>query len=120
MKLYEALSTLGCKKDEHGYLNHEDLFYEELWSLIHNGLFDFCCCGDAEYELLKFREVLLSLEERKRLSDEYQIYLYILDKEKFTEHGCSVFGSWLTDRGKALLVLLEMWYVNEYLPDQSE
>ena len=37
-----------------------------------------------------------------------QIYLYILDEKGFTEHGFSIFGSYLTDKGLALKKILQL------------
>jgi len=35
------------------------------------------------------------------------LILYFLDDKNLTEHGCSVNGSWISDKGKKMLVHLE-------------
>ena len=116
MNKSEAIAILGCETDLTMYVDSNGLYHDDLESLIQNGLFGFCMCGDPREELKKFREVLNNRENNivPQMSD--QIYLYILDKEQFTEHGSSVFGSWLTEKGKALLCLLNLWYKYDYEP----
>lgn len=105
----EALKILGFKCVDEMFIDAEGVSYQSLTSMICGGLFGFCGCGDNDYEMGKFREVLLAIQERVRLREEYQIYLYLLDKHEFTEHGSSVFASWLTEKGEALLFLLNKW-----------
>lgn len=105
----EALKILGYRCVDEMFVDSEGVSYDSLTGMICCGLFDFCGCGDNDYEMKKFREVLLALQQRVCLGFEYQIYLYLLDKHGFTEHGCSVFGSCLTEKGEALLFLLNKW-----------
>lgn len=105
----EALKILGFKCVDEMFIDAKGVSYESLTDMICRGLFGFCGCGDNDYEMKKFREVLLALQQRVCLGFEYQIYLYILDIHEFTEHGFSVFGSWLTEKGEALLFLLNKW-----------
>lgn len=110
----EALKILHFRYVDGLYLDSEDISYKSLSDMICGGLFDFCGCGDNDYEMEKFREVLIAIQDRVRLSNEYQIYLYLLDNHGFTEHGCSVFASWLTEKGEALLFLLNKWNEDEH------
>lgn len=105
----EALKILGYKFIDEMFVDSEGVSYDSLTGMICGGLFGFCGCGDNDYEMKKFREVLLALQQRVCLDFEYQIYLYLLDNHEFTEHGFSVFGSWLTEKGEALLFLLNKW-----------
>ncbi len=41
-----------------------------------------------------------------------QFMAYILDDREYTEHGTSIYGAWLTDKGKDLLSILDI-YMNE-------
>lgn len=45
------------------------------------------------------------VEEHKELL--YEFFRYILDNRGFTEHGTSIGGAWITDKGKRLVKLLE-------------
>lgn len=105
----EALKILGYKCVDGMFVDSEGVSYNSITDMITGGIFDFCGCGDNDYEMGKFREVLLAIQQRLRLGYEYQIYLYIFDKYEFTEHSISVFGSWLTEKGEALLFLLNKW-----------
>ena len=109
MNTNEALKILNFKYEDEVFTNSEGISFLTLTSMICGGLFDFCGCGDNDYEMKKFRETLLAIQERRRLGDEYQIYLYLLDQHEFTEHGTNVFASWLTEKGEALLYLLNQW-----------
>lgn len=45
----------------------------------------------------------------KEHSEELMLFMqYILDNKGFTEHGTSVYGAWLTDKGKRFLELLKI------------
>jgi hypothetical protein len=80
----------------------------------------FCGCGDPESAYEHLRDVLRAFKApfetrldsvEKLLKAEhpgmYWAYLYWLDHAGLTEHGGSVRGSWLTDKGEYLLDLLE-------------
>jgi hypothetical protein len=76
----------------------------------------FCGCGspeDAAGALLKLLRLHPGYEHQREL-DEWlpdagvrYLLLYQLDRAELTEHGGSVGGAWLTDRGKALRAGLE-------------
>ena len=92
----------------------DNCFYCDLDGAIWCGIFNFCGCGDRGYELERIYKTLKILNREDRLDREeiypvengYQIYLYLLDKFEFTEHGYSIYGSWLTEKGKALMYVL--------------
>lgn len=78
----------------------------------------FCGCGSPESALEALHKILrcLPLYERdnqeafeKLVPDDGVQYfiLYVLDEMKLTEHGGSVGGCWLDDRGKDLLGALD-------------
>jgi hypothetical protein len=71
----------------------------------------FCGCGDPEAAA----QALLSLLKNPSLyRNEYfyqtvlpdpgtrYLLLYILDRFELTEHGSSIYGAWLTEKGKAV------------------
>ena len=80
----------------------------------------FCGCGDPEGSLDFLRD---SLNDINKESDERWnamkarfpegpmswTYLYMLDDKGLTEHGSNIRGCWLTDKGKAILELLNKY-----------
>lgn len=113
------------------YVKDEEDF-DSVDQLIHNGFFDFCCCGMPDASLRFIWEVLYSLdyiwqakempqeewssrwkaweEKQKDVNAVYFLY-YWLDNEGFTEHGGSVPG-WLTSDGEDLLYSLNKIFNN--------
>lgn len=114
----EQVNKIGIECEQLGdfeYKAPDGCTYEDLESAIWCGIFDFCGCGDPDYQLEKIYQVLkiVKLGEdnkyaRKAFYDtnEYDIYLYLLDLHEFTEHGFSIGGSWPTEKGTALLYVL--------------
>ena len=109
----EQVNKIGIECEQFGdfeYKAPDGCTYEDLECAIWCGIFDFCGCGDPEYQLEKIYETLkiLRLEERYKIheTNEYDIYLYLLDLHEFTEHGFSISGSFLTEKGEALMYVL--------------
>jgi hypothetical protein len=88
------------------------LFHEE-WK--------FCGCGSPETVVKLVRDALAAIKARSdgEFKEDYLVpvlgpldsptrlfFLYWLDAVGLTEHGGSVYGSWLTDKGKQVLELL--------------
>lgn len=93
-------------------------------------VFNFCGCGCLQLSARFIKEVLNCFEEREDLSpylnldklDGYtnnkgitDFILHFLDSYGITEHGTSVYGSWLTHEGQKLKE-----YLNEALKDKEE
>jgi hypothetical protein len=115
-------------KDNKG-LSYENLLSRVLTSKA-NGL-GICGCGQPERVADMVRRYLEALnwawekgpagehahywkerwpkmEERAKLSeDSFLLCAYLADTQDLTEHGGSVFGSWLSDKGRAVLADLE-------------
>ena len=105
--MVQQYEKLGITLDEGWYVvdgcSHEtDL--DAIWC----GIFGFCGCGNVFGELLKILDILDKLDHREKIDMKDQIYLYILDEKGFTEHGFSIFGSYLTDKGFALKKILQL------------
>lgn len=117
----EALVVLGCNKndEELGYYDMTGLYHDCLETLIQCGLFGFCACGIPAYVLRGFRNALRCQQEQKLADNEMQIYLYILNKYEYLDHGSSIFCSCLTEKGIALLTLLNAWYEEEVFEDEK-
>lgn len=80
--------------------------------------FNFCGCGCLSMSIKFLRDVLNCYEDEDGWSSPYlnldkaieicsndnitDFMLHWLDSVELTEHGTSVYGSWLTDKGKAL------------------
>jgi hypothetical protein len=83
---------------------------EYLWVGIMGG----CGCGSSD-EIAELAHEILGhfgkpFDERKlKIYDkiEYEIIAHWLDSKELIEHGSSVGGSWLTDKGKELLEVLK-------------
>lgn len=76
----------------------------------------FCGCGHAESAASRLRDLLALhplYEHREAVStllpDEgiRHLLLYTLDHFDLTEHGSSILGSWLTDKGRDVLNALD-------------
>lgn len=67
----------------------------------------FCGCGRPGAILSGLEKYLGVTEKREYLEDEnFLLYAYVADRAKLTDHGISVYGAWLTDKGKEVLNLL--------------
>ena len=80
--------------------------------------FDFCGCGCLSMSIKFVRDILNSYKDEEGWSAPHlnfdkakevcgndnitDFVLHWLDTVELTEHGSSVYGSWLTDKGKAL------------------
>lgn len=94
-------------------------------------VFNFCGCGCLQLSARFIKEVLNYFEEEEGLSSPYlnlakleeytnnkcitDFILHFLDSYGITEHGSSVYGSWLTIKGQKLKE-----YLNEAIKDEEE
>lgn len=108
---HKSLEELGIGQDCscNGY-NFNDKG-EAIWI----GLFGFCGCGnwwnhlDALLSTLRKMDLWHTVDKEPNYTPEEELWLYFLDLHEFTEHGSSVFGSWLSEKGKHLKCVLEVW-----------
>lgn len=118
----DALKTIGINVVPDGYTDSDGCWYDtaNLWDAIWCGVFGFCGCGDLDEQFNRLLKVLHLLDNKDKRREErlrniteletrsdLHIYLYILDDKDFSEHGGSVLASWLTEKGVALLGVLE-------------
>ena len=101
---------LGIKEEKFqgittGFVGKDGGHYDNAWDAVWIGTFNFCGCGDTDYELERFANVLHLTESGglANIQKDMQIYLYLLDAYGFTEHGFSIYSSFLTEKGKVLL-----------------
>ena len=71
--------------------------------------FDYCACGRPEVFLSYLRNYLrlVEIKDSAASKDVWAPYWYFCDEKGFTEHGGSVLGAWLTDKGKEMLEKLD-------------
>lgn len=90
---------------------------EEFLSLFFAEVLNFCCCGCLSMSIKFVHDILNCYEDEEGLSPHLNLdkakevcgndnitefMLHWLDSVGLTDHGSSVYGSWLTDKGKAL------------------
>lgn len=85
----------------------EYIMDEDLINYIMDEIFDFCVCGRPFIFVEQLYEYLTIVDKGELPDDKYTAYMYLCDKAELTEHGGSVIGAWLTDKGKTLLKQLE-------------
>jgi len=103
--------------------NIHDFYYRKL---------NFCGCGNPDTQMQFLRDVLRAInrrsegntwkEDTKKIEALLpgalgQFYLYWLDSMGITEHGGSIGGDWLTEKGKELLLLMDTAPYNNVDPD---
>ena len=96
-----------------GVVAHAKLTRQEVRVILEN---EFCGCGNPELATAALLQMLRlhPLYDHRAEFDEWvpddgvqYLLMYQLDRMELTEHGGSVGGAWLTDKGKALLAALE-------------
>lgn len=90
---------------------------EEFLKSFFVEIFDFCGCGCLSMSIKFVRDILNCYEDEEGLSPYLNLdkakevcgndnitdfMLHWLDTVELTDHGSSVYGSWLTNKGKAL------------------
>lgn len=114
--------------DSYEYLT-QDYYTEMTWEEefltgFFGEVFGFCGCGCLSMSIKFVRDILNSYEDREE--DNLSPYLnfdkakevcgndnitdfmlHWLDSMELTEHGSSVYGSWLTEKGEALRIYLK-------------
>ena len=82
-------------------------YNEDLEDYIMVDVLGFCGCGSPDTILRNLERYLDIVEKRKYpKSDGLLVYAYVADAAKLTDHGGSVYGAWLTDKGEKVLRLL--------------
>jgi len=123
------MKTYNYTKLDNGY-EYEDMHYDGLQDLIQNGILKFCNCGNPHLNLLYILGGFELIYEKgnERYNEKYQervvkhfgsleaalFFYYWTETLELTEHGGSVYGSWLDDKGEALLEMLREWKATEF------
>lgn len=135
-KNYEIIN--GCREDW-----YEESLIEPLMSYWMYEDLDLCGCGRPEYTYEVIRKFLYIRQDWRENKLEYtevlnrykrdlhvdgndnnqfgllQFMMYILDEHEFIEHGSSITGCWLTEKGEMLLVTLDAWH-NENMKTEAD
>jgi len=88
------------------YLDDQGVSWTSRANYIELNILGFCACGDPDASLLYVEKMLLALRDKDRKAfndDAGQFFLYWADHNEFADHGTSIHGSWLTDKGLELL-----------------
>ena len=124
------------KQEDGSYLDPEGCHHDDAESYIQCYVLGFCGCGMAETNLRYVRDCLRHIanlrlvwekekpeseaaykewdEAGKKLMGNAEYFTrYVLDQKELTEHGGSVGGAWLTDKGEELLADLDALLANE-------
>ena len=118
----------GCREDW-----YEESLIDPLLDYYMYEELDLCECGNPEFTYETIRKYLHIREDFHTYNIHYedvlqrykndlhidtndsvqygilQFMMYVLDWKGFTEHGGSIGGCWLTDKGRRLLAVLDAW-----------
>lgn len=131
---YSAFASNYDDSDFENCEGREDELIEEavLAFQLDSECLDFCGCGSPEDASLFIYKVLsaqakadydesknaydkilgLHLGESDVVNGVFQFALNVLNNADLLEHGTSVYSSWLTEKGKCFLSLLELYFNN--------
>lgn len=130
MLTFEWETELGLTHDQDGwYVDASGCAYppdppdhNNLGNVLQSGVLGFCNCGcpGANVEFVgQVLSVLASddpwdvqnakLREMAGSEVVHDFVLYVLDDKNLLEHGGSIGGSWLTNKGRAFLAAVEEW-----------
>lgn len=117
-----TLSIDKFKQPDGSYVCEDGCYHEDATDYYQVKEFGFCGCYMPTENLKLIRDGLNHLKTRSEYEYEEQIkraveifgnessyafFLYWVDKEELTEHGGSVWGSWLSEKGEQTLQDLE-------------
>lgn len=108
---HKSLEELGIGQD----YSYNECDFDDAGEVVWMGMFDFCGCGnwwvhlDTLLSTLRKMDLWHTAKELPNYTPEEELWLYYLNLHEFAEHGSSVFGSWLSEKGKHLKCVLEVW-----------
>ena len=141
------MKTLADFADPEGGYMLNDGHYGNATDLLHTGILGFCGCGHPDDNLDLILEYLDAItykpdgvEVHKLSKPFYDAFClvrefklaaaagskrsqdfigYVLDVLKLTEHGGSISGAWLTDKGHTFHALLREWKAQQTKPPET-
>ncbi len=117
MTSFKKLHIDAFKGEDGWYKDEDGVSFQTAQDFI-GGKLGFCGCGDPDEALNYIKCVLQSIEDRQKPECDFRLNivnlialtgkahyftLYFLDDKGLTEHGSSVGGCWLTQKGSELL-----------------
>lgn len=112
--------------------DYEGLCHNDDESVLQCGVLGCCGCGTPEDNLRYIAKGLAHFTEdgvraeyitewNDFSNEEATFFLYMMDVLGVTEHGSSIYGSWLTEKGKALVKsLIKLGYMQDPTPTDTE
>jgi len=98
------------KKDEYygsGYIDTTGCHWDSKSDFLMIDELDFCGCGNPE-EIMDYVKAMLMVFDNKKYQDyadlPYMFFAYWATHKGYLEHGSTIRCSWLTDKGKQLLL----------------
>lgn len=112
VEYYDIIKEIDGDFSTCNFIDAHGCEYDTISDAIWFGIFDFCGCGDPRFELKRIYELLKMIDAENfepicNDDEKWQIYLYLLHRFELTEHGSSIYCSFLTDKGKAVFSLLK-------------
>ena len=88
----------------------------EKYELLHELGICGCCIPEEAYKAVF--EMLKRVKNREKIVESdspYELFMaYTLDNLELLEHGSSIYGSWLTDKGEKMIEALEVFEKYEF------
>lgn len=82
----------------------------KMYDLIHELGICGCGCPKEAYEAVHKMLIMYMAPDYTKINDPHELFMaYTLDNLEFLEHGSSIYGAWLTDKGKGLLAALDFF-----------
>jgi len=91
---------------EFGYIDEDGTSWDSPAEYLQIEILGFCGCGNPEEVMVYVKEMLEKLDNKQWGNYDDMPYMFFVewaDHNEFTEHGCTVRCSWLSDKGKELL-----------------
>lgn len=113
---HRSLEELGVGPD----YSYNGYSFNDAGEAIWMGIFDFCGCGnwwvhlDTLLSTLRKMDLWHTADNEPNYTPEEELWLYFLDLHDFSEHGTSIFGSWISAKGQHLKCVLEVWRKFQY------
>lgn len=76
----------------------------------------FCNCANPSFVISQIHDYLKKRENPVDTSNEELLLAYVCDKAGLTEHGSSVYGAWISEKGRELVKEMEN---NEFKEDDG-
>ena len=118
------------KQKDGSYVDVNGCHHDDAKSFLQCHILGFCGCGAPEDSLRYIRDCLRHIANLKQVHEKQATYeawgnegkelmgraeyftRYVLDQKGLTEHGTSIKGAWLTDKGREILADIDTLLAN--------